>query len=64
MVGAGLTKLIWKKISSCMKAESGGAVREKPMWAEVDEKTTTGDTEEVHTSLCGAGMAANAIFGA
>lgn len=58
-----LARIVEKKVGSRLKTKSGGVVGEKPMWAEVGEKTIVDNTKEVYAGLYVAGMAANAVFG-
>ena len=58
-----LARIVEKKIGPRLKTESGGIMGEKPMWAEVGEKTIVDNTKEVYPGLYVAGMAANAVFG-
>jgi len=58
-----LVKIVEKKIGPQLKTESGCIMGEKPMWAEVGEKTIVENTKEVYPGLYVAGMAANAVFG-
>ncbi len=58
-----LARIVEKKIGPQLKTESGGIMGEKPMWAEVGEKTIVNNTKEVYPGLYVAGMAANAVFG-
>jgi len=58
-----LARLIERKVGSQLKTESGGVMGEKPMWAEVGERTIVDNTKEIYAGLYVAGMAANAVFG-
>lgn len=58
-----LVRIVEKKIAPQLKTESGSIMGEKPMWAEVGEKTIVNNTKEVYPGLYVAGMAANAVFG-
>jgi len=58
-----LARIIERKIGSHLKTESGGVIGEKPMWAEVGEKTIVDNTKEIYAGLYVVGMAANAVFG-
>jgi thiamine thiazole synthase len=56
--------IVVNKIGARLRTESGKVLGEKPMWAEVGEKTIVENTREVYPGLIVAGMAANAVFGA
>ncbi|MFC1949982.1 sulfide-dependent adenosine diphosphate thiazole synthase, partial [Chloroflexota bacterium] len=55
--------IVVNKIGAKLKTEDGKVVGEKPMWAEVGEKTILENTREVYPGLVVAGMAANAVYG-
>jgi len=58
-----VAKIIQRKLETKLKTRSGGIVGEKPMWAEVGEKTIVKNTKEFYPGAYVAGMAANAVFG-
>lgn len=58
-----IARTIEKKKGPKLHTETGSVIGEKPMWAEVGEKTIVENTKEVYPNLYVAGMAANAVFG-
>jgi thiamine thiazole synthase len=60
---AEVAHIIVRKIGTKLNTESGDLLGEKPMWAEVGEKTIVEHTKEIYPGVYVAGMAANAVFG-
>ncbi len=60
---AEIAKIITRKIGKKLLTETGDLLGEKPMWAEVGERTIVENTKEIYSGVYVAGMAANAIFG-
>jgi len=61
--GAELTAKAARKAGIRLNTPTGDLMGEKPMWAEVGEKTTVENTREVYPGLYVSGMAANAVYG-
>lgn len=59
---ANICKVVQRKIPGA-RVGSLGVVGEKPMWADVGEKTVVEVTQEVYPGLIAAGMAATAVAG-
>jgi thiazole biosynthesis enzyme len=59
---ANVCKVVQKKIPQA-RVGSAGVVGEKPMWAEMGEKSVVEVTQEVYPGLIAAGMAAAAVSG-
>jgi thiazole biosynthesis enzyme len=55
--------IIQRKVGPNLFTSSGKVEGEKPMWAEVGEKTILENTREVYPGVYVTGMAANAAFG-
>ncbi len=60
---AEIAKIITRKISKKLLTETGDLLGEKPMWAEVGERTIVENTKEIYPGVYVAGMACNAVFG-
>lgn len=60
---AELTEKAARKAGIKLDTPTGGLVGEKPMWAEIGEKTTVENTREVYPGLFVSGMAANGVYG-
>lgn len=60
---ASVTNVLQKKAGVKLNTATGTILGEKPMWAEVAEKTILENTKEVYPGLYVAGMAANAVYG-
>jgi thiamine thiazole synthase len=60
---AEIAKIIVRKIGKKLLTETGDLLGEKPMWAEVGERTIVEHTKEIYPGVWVAGMAANAVFG-
>jgi thiamine thiazole synthase len=60
---AEVAKIILRKIGKKLLTDTGDLLGEKPMWAEVGEKTIVAHTKEIYPGVYVAGMAANAVFG-
>lgn len=58
-----VTKIVVQKMGPGLLTETGEIMGEKPMWAEVGERTIVENTREAYPGLYVAGMAANAVFG-
>jgi len=58
-----VTRIVENKIGPRLNTKTGKILGEKPMWAEVGERTILKNTKEVCPNLYVAGMAANAVFG-
>lgn len=58
-----VVKVLERKAGSNLDTETGKIIGEKPMWAEIGEKTILDNTKEVYPNLYVIGMAANAVFG-
>jgi len=56
-------KTIEKKVDMGLLTQTGKAMGEKSMWADVAEKSTLENTREAFPGVYVAGMAANATFG-
>lgn len=55
--------IITRKIGKNLLTETGDILGEKPMWAEVGERTILENTKEIYPGVYVAGMASNAVFG-
>ncbi len=60
---AEIARIVTRKIGKKLHTETGDLLGEKPMWAEVGEKTIVENTKEIYPGLYVAGMAANAVYG-
>jgi sulfide-dependent adenosine diphosphate thiazole synthase len=60
---AEIAKIIVRKIGKKLLTETGDLLGEKPMWAEVGERTIVEHTKGIYPGVWVAGMAANAVFG-
>jgi thiamine thiazole synthase len=60
---AEIARIVVRKIGKKLLTETGDLLGEKPMWAEVGEKTIVEHTREIYPGLYVAGMASNAVFG-
>ena len=60
---AEIARIITRKIGKKLYTDTGDFLGEKPMWAEVGEKTIVENTKEIYPGLYAAGMAANGVFG-
>lgn len=58
-----VAKIIERKLGLRLDTETGGVMGEKPMWADVGERTILDNTKEIFPGVYVAGMAANAVFG-
>jgi len=58
-----IIKIIESKVDMKLKTETGKAMGEKSMWADVAEQSTLENTREAFPGVYVAGMAANATFG-
>lgn len=58
-----VVRVLEKKIGPCLLTPSGRVEGEKPMWAEVAETSTLGNTRLIFPGLYVTGMSANAAFG-
>jgi thiamine thiazole synthase len=61
---AEISKIIVRKLGKKLLTPTGDILGEKPMWAEIGEKTIVENTKEIYNGVYVAGMAANAVFGA
>ena len=55
--------IIVRKIGKKLFTETGEMLGEKPMWADVGERTIVENTKEIYPNVFVAGMSANAVFG-
>ncbi|MBI4777834.1 thiazole biosynthesis protein [Candidatus Desantisbacteria bacterium] len=55
--------IIVRKIGKKLLTETGEMLGEKPMWAEMGERTIVENTKEIYPGVFVAGMSANAVFG-
>ncbi|MBU0701278.1 sulfide-dependent adenosine diphosphate thiazole synthase [bacterium] len=60
---AEVAQIIVRKIGKKLLTETGEMLGEKPMWAEVGERTIVENTKEMYPNVFVAGMSANAVFG-
>jgi thiazole biosynthesis enzyme len=60
---AEVVRIVTRKIGKKLNTETGDLLGEKPMWAEVAEKTIVENTKEIYPGLYVTGMAANAAYG-
>jgi thiamine thiazole synthase len=60
---AEIAKVIIRKIGKKLLTPTGDLIGEKPMWAEVGERTIVENTKEFYPGVYVAGMACNAVFG-
>jgi thiazole biosynthesis enzyme len=60
---AEIVRIVEKKVGKKLFTPTGGIIGEKPMWAEVGERTILENTREVYHNLFVCGMAANTVFG-
>lgn len=60
---AEVVRIVVRKIGKKLLTETGDLLGEKPMWAEVGERTIVEHTREIYPGLYVAGMAANAVCG-
>ncbi|MEW6095762.1 MAG: sulfide-dependent adenosine diphosphate thiazole synthase [bacterium] len=60
---AEVAKIIVRKIGKKLFTQTGDLCGEKPMWAEVGERTIVENTKEFYHGVYVAGMACNAVFG-
>ncbi len=60
---AEVAAIIVRKIGKKLLTETGEMLGEKPMWAEVGERTIVENTKEIYPGVFVAGMSANAVFG-
>ncbi|MEW6621004.1 MAG: sulfide-dependent adenosine diphosphate thiazole synthase [bacterium] len=60
---AEVAHIIVRKIGKKLLTATGDLMGEKPMWAEVGERTIVENTKEIYPCVYVAGMAANAVFG-
>lgn len=60
---ARVAHIIVRKIGKKLLTETGDILGEKPMWAEVGERTIVENTKEIYPGVYVAGMACNAVFG-
>lgn len=58
-----ICRIVVNKIGAKLRTEAGRVMGEKPMWAEMGERTIIANTREVYPGLIAAGMAANAVCG-
>ncbi len=59
-----VVRVLERKTDTKLDTKTGKILGERPMWAEIGEKTLLDNTKEVYPNLYVAGMAANAVFGA
>ena len=60
---AEIANIIVRKIGKKLFTKTGDFLGEKPMWADVAEKSIIGNSREIYPGVYVAGMAANAVFG-
>lgn len=60
---ADVARIITRKIGKKLLTETGDLLGEKPMWADVGERTIVENTKEIYNGVYVAGMSANAVFG-
>lgn len=60
---AEIVRIVERKVGKKLFTPTGGIAGEKPMWAEIGEKTILENTKEVYSNLFVCGMAANTVFG-
>lgn len=60
---AEIAKIITRKIGKKLLTETGDLLGEKPMWAEVGERTIIENTKKIYPGIYVTGMASNAVFG-
>jgi len=60
---AEIANIIVRKIGKKLFTKTGDFLGEKPMWADVAEKSIIGNSREIYPGVYVAGMAANAAFG-
>jgi len=60
---AEVARIVVRKIGKKLLTETGDLLGERPMWADVGERTIVEHTREIYPGLYVAGMAANAVFG-
>ncbi|MBM4240446.1 MAG: thiazole biosynthesis enzyme [Euryarchaeota archaeon] len=58
-----IVKVVENKIGPRLNTKTGKIMGEKPMWAEIGEKSIMDNTREVYPGLYVAGMAGNAVYG-
>lgn len=58
-----IVNVVQDKIGPKLNTENGKIMGEKPMWAEIGEKSIMDNTKEVYPNLYVTGMAANAVYG-
>ncbi|MCL6584389.1 MAG: sulfide-dependent adenosine diphosphate thiazole synthase [bacterium] len=61
---AELVKILRQKLGAKLLTETGDIIGEKPMWADLGEKSIIKNTRQVYPGVYVVGMAANAVFGA
>ena len=60
---AEIANIIVRKIGKKLFTKTGDFLGEKPMWADVAEKSIVANSREIYPGVYVAGMAANAVFG-
>ena len=60
---AEVANIIVRKIGKKLFTKTGDFLGEKPMWADVAEKSIVANSREIYPGVYVAGMAANAVFG-
>lgn len=58
-----VVNVLARKTGSKLSTKTGGVMGERPMWAEIGERSILDNTKEIYPNLYVAGMAANAVFG-
>ena len=58
-----IVNVVQDKIGPKLNTGNGKIMGEKPMWAEIGEKSIMDNTKEVYPNLYVTGMAANAVYG-
>jgi sulfide-dependent adenosine diphosphate thiazole synthase len=58
-----IVKVLIEKIGPKINTENGEIIGEKPMWAEIGEKSIMNNVKQVYPGLYVTGMAANAVYG-
>jgi len=58
-----VAKILENKAKVKLSTETGEIVGERPMWAEIGERSMLANTREIFPNVYVAGMAANAVFG-
>jgi len=61
---AEVAKIVVRKIGKKLNTATGDILGEKPMWADIGEKSILKNTKKCYPGLYVCGMASNAVFGA